>query len=94
MYPFVPRNRQSSERERTIEMCHINPGGGVMSLADARGFVARMKEDVEFRGKVLGTVNPEEFTTLMRAEGITFDQRELAGAMAECMQAMERPMES
>jgi predicted ribosomally synthesized peptide with nif11-like leader len=65
-----------------------------MSLADARGFVARMKEDVGFRERVLRTVTPEEFATLMQREGILFDQRELAGAMAECMQAMEQQMGS
>ncbi len=65
-----------------------------MPLDDARGFVARMKEDREFRGRVLKTAGQEEFVALMRAEGMVFDQRELAGAMAECMQEMERLMKS
>ena len=65
-----------------------------MPLDDARGFVARMKRDGEFRESVLKTVGTEEFVSLMRAEGMVFDQRELAGAMAECMQEMERLMKS
>lgn len=61
-----------------------------MSLNDARVFVAKMKEDPDFRKKVTDTAGPEELLSFLDTEGLRFDQRELAGAMAECMAQMER----
>jgi hypothetical protein len=65
-----------------------------MPLDDARDFVAKMKEGGEFRESVLKTAGLEEFASLMRAEGLVFDQRDLAGAVAECMREMERLMKN
>jgi predicted ribosomally synthesized peptide with nif11-like leader len=63
-----------------------------MPLDDARRFVARMKEDAEFRMKVSQTTGPEDLGLFLRGEGMLFDQRELVGAMAECMAQMEQQM--
>ncbi len=64
-----------------------------MPLDDARRFVAKMKEDAEFRKQVMQTTGPEDLGSFLRAEGMRFDQRELVGAMAECMAQMEQQME-
>jgi predicted ribosomally synthesized peptide with nif11-like leader len=61
-----------------------------MPLDDARRFVDRMKEDNGFREKVLTTTGPEGLASLLRSEGMRFDERELVGAMAECMAQMEQ----
>ena len=61
-----------------------------MPLDDARKFVVKMREDKKFREKVLQTINPEDLALLLRGESMLFDQRELAGAMAECMAQMEQ----
>jgi len=61
-----------------------------MPLDDARKFVARMREDRKFREKILQTMNPEDLALFLRGESLLFDQRELAGAMAECMAQMEQ----
>ncbi len=63
-----------------------------MPLSDARLFVAKMREDYSFRKKVLDTAGPEDLSSLLHAEGLRFDQRELAGAMAECMAQLEQLM--
>lgn len=55
-----------------------------MPLKDARNFVGKMREDRVFREKVLQTKNPEDLALSLRTEHMSFDQRELAGAMAEC----------
>jgi predicted ribosomally synthesized peptide with nif11-like leader len=60
-----------------------------MPLDDARSFVAKLKEDHEFRGKVVQTVGPEDLASFLRAEGMAFDHRELVGAMVECMAQLE-----
>jgi hypothetical protein len=61
-----------------------------MPFDDARKFVVKMREDKNFREKVLQTINPEDLALLLRGESMLFDQRELAGAMAECMAQMEQ----
>ena len=64
----------------------------MMSLDDARIFVARMRGGHEFRERVLQTVTSEELGLLLRDEGLDFDLRQLAGAMAECMAQLEQQM--
>ncbi|MCP4576817.1 MAG: Nif11-like leader peptide family natural product precursor [Deltaproteobacteria bacterium] len=61
-----------------------------MPFEDARNFVEKMREDRVFREKVLQTENPEDLALFLRGEQMRFDQRELAGAMAECMAQMEQ----
>jgi len=61
-----------------------------MPLHDARTFVTKMRENRDFREKVLTTDQTEELTGFLRREGLRFDLRELAGAMAECMAQMKR----
>lgn len=61
-----------------------------MLLEDASRFGARMKEDLEFRGKVTQAKSTEKFGPLPRTEGMVFNQQGLAGAMAECMAQMEQ----
>jgi predicted ribosomally synthesized peptide with nif11-like leader len=63
-----------------------------MSLNDARMFVARMREDHNFRRKALDATGPEDLASVLHAEGLRFDQRELVGAMAECMAQLEQQM--
>ena len=60
-----------------------------MSVTNARRFVAKLREDHNFRKKVLDTAGPEELTAFLHTEGLLFDQRELVGAMAECMEQLE-----
>lgn len=60
-----------------------------MPLDDARKFVVKMREDRKFREKILQTTNSEDLALFLREENMIFDQRELAGAMAECMAQME-----
>jgi len=64
-----------------------------MPLEDARNFVGKMRDDRVFREKVLQTKNPEDVALFLRGERMSFDQRELAGAMAECMAQLEQQME-
>ncbi len=64
-----------------------------MPLDDARKFVDKMREDRVFREKVLQTKNPEDLAFFLRGESMLFDQRELAGAMAECMAQLEQQMD-
>lgn len=65
-----------------------------MPLEDARSFVEKMREDRIFRDKVLETKNPEDLALFLRTEQMRFNQRELAGAMAECMAQLEQQMDS
>ncbi len=60
-----------------------------MPLNDARRFVAKMRDDREFRNQAQNTETQEDLTTLLTEEGLRFDQGELVGAMAECMAQME-----
>ncbi len=63
-----------------------------MPLEDACRFVARMKEDVEFRMKVTQAAGPEEFDAFVREAGLLFNQQELVGAMAACMAQLDQQM--
>lgn len=63
-----------------------------MSVDSARSFVAKMREDKKFRQKVLKTENPDELSSFLNTEGLNFDLRDLAGAMAECMEQLETAM--
>jgi len=59
-----------------------------MSINNARIFVEKMREDYNFRNKALETTGPEDLSSFLYSEGLIFDQRELVGAMAECMQQL------
>jgi len=48
-----------------------------------------MKEDHQFRQKALETAGPEDLSWFLHDEGLAFSQRELVGAMAECMAQLE-----
>lgn len=61
-----------------------------MPIDDARKFVVKMRDDQEFRKKVLHTTNSEDFAIFLHGESMLFNQCELAGAMAECMAQMEQ----
>lgn len=61
-----------------------------MSLNDARSFVVKMREDHNFRKKAQEAAGPEDLASFLQAEGLLFDQRELVGAMAECMAQLEQ----
>lgn len=63
-----------------------------MPLNDARIFVTKMREDHNFRKKVLDASGPEDLSSFLHSVGLQFDQRELAGAMAECMAQLEQEM--
>jgi predicted ribosomally synthesized peptide with nif11-like leader len=60
-----------------------------MSLIDARRFVAKMREDRNFRAQAVKTNKPENLPALLQAEGMVFDKKELVEAMAECMDQLE-----
>ena len=60
-----------------------------MSINNARKYVEKMREDHNFRIKVLATLGQEEFSSFLHAENLIFDKRELVGAMAECMLQLE-----
>ena len=63
-----------------------------MSTNNARKFVEKMREDHNFRNKVLATSSQEELSSILSAESLIFDKRELVGAMAECMQQLKLQM--
>ena len=60
-----------------------------MSLNNARRFVEKMREEQSFRNKALQTTGQEDLSSVLQAEGLIFDQRELVVAMAECMAQLE-----
>ena len=60
-----------------------------MSINDSRKFVEIMRDDPNYKKRVLETSNPEELHLFLNAEGLKFDKRELIEAMAECMQQLE-----
>ena len=59
-----------------------------MSINNARTFVAKLREDHDFKNKVLQTAGPEDLLLFLNEESLPFDQRELVGAMAECMEQL------
>jgi predicted ribosomally synthesized peptide with nif11-like leader len=63
--------------------------GGVMSLSNARRFVEKMREDNSFRNRILESKGTEDLSSILDQEGLAFDQRELVGAMAECMDQLD-----
>ena len=63
-----------------------------MSINNALRFVAKLREDHSFRYKVLETTGPEDLSSFLYSEGLIFDQRELVGAMVECMEQLELQM--
>ena len=65
-----------------------------MSIRNARTFVERLKENDDFRNKTLTTPGTEELVAFLRSENLTFTQRELVGAMAECMEQEEMQTET
>lgn len=65
-----------------------------MPLDDARSFVEQMRDNLEFRNKVLQTKQPEDLASFLQGQGLAFDQRELVGAMAECMAQLDQMMNS
>lgn len=60
-----------------------------MSINNARTFVAKLREDHKFRNKVLETTELEDFFVFLKEEGLTFNQREIVGAIIECMEQLE-----
>lgn len=60
-----------------------------MSINNARTFVARLKEDYDFRNKALTSSSTEDLIVFLQSENLFFTQRELVGAMAECMEQQE-----
>ena len=56
-----------------------------MSLESAQQFVSRMKEDKEFRIRILQTDDSVALNVYLRGLGFEFNHRQLVGAMAECM---------
>ena len=60
-----------------------------MSINNARTFVVKLREDHDFKNKVLQTAGPEDLLLFLNEESLPFDQRELVGAMAECMEQLE-----
>lgn len=60
-----------------------------MSINNARTFVAKLREDHKFRNKVLETTKLEDFFVFLKEESLTFNQREIVGAIIECMEQLE-----
>lgn len=63
-----------------------------MAINNARKFAEKMRQDKNFRKKTLATTGPEELLSFLQKEGLSFDQRELIEAMAECMEQLELRM--
>ena len=59
-----------------------------MAIDNARRFVEKMRQDRNFREKTLATTGPEGLSLFLQQEDLSFDQRELVEAMAECMEQM------
>lgn len=64
-----------------------------MSINNARNFVTRMKEDYDFRNKALTSSSTEDLILFLQSENLVFTQRELVGAIAECMEQQEMQAE-
>lgn len=60
-----------------------------MSLNNARKFVVKLREDPGFRNETLAAGGPADLLEFLDSQGLVFDQLELIGAMAECMQQLE-----
>ena len=60
-----------------------------MSIDNARTFVMKLREDHDFKNRVMQTAGPEDLLLFLNEENLPFDQRDLVGAMAECMEQLE-----
>jgi predicted ribosomally synthesized peptide with nif11-like leader len=60
-----------------------------MSLESARQFVAKMKEDKQFRAVVQQIGDAMELNDFIASQGFEFNQRELVEAMATCMAELD-----
>jgi len=60
-----------------------------MSINNARTFVVKLREDHDFKNKVLQTEGPEDLLLFLNEECLPFNQRELVEAIAECMEQLE-----
>jgi predicted ribosomally synthesized peptide with nif11-like leader len=60
-----------------------------MSLDNAQRFLARMREDKDFRTSVLTVADEETLKEFLASEGYQFDTKDLVGAMAACMADLE-----
>jgi len=63
--------------------------GGMMTIDNARRFIVRLRQDQNFRKRALATTGPQNLLLFLEEEGLPFNQRELVGAMAECMEQLE-----
>ena len=60
-----------------------------MSLKMAQEFVARMREDREFRATLENTEDDQILHEQLLHSGYRFTEQELVGAMASCMRELE-----
>jgi len=60
-----------------------------MSLASARQFVVRMREDRPFRNQVQSAAAVGEVNPVLRKNGFAFELHQLIAAMAACMKELE-----
>ena len=60
-----------------------------MTVNNARRFLEEMRQDRNFRKKALATAGPEDLLTFLQEKDMSFNQRELVEAMAECMAQLE-----
>jgi hypothetical protein len=60
-----------------------------MSIDNARTFVVKLRKDHNFKKRVLQTSGLEDLLLFLKGESLPFNQRELVGAMAECMEQLE-----
>ncbi len=63
-----------------------------MAFEDAQRFVAKMKEDPDFRAQVQSFADSASMQACLENNGYSFDLRELVHAMAGCMEELNRMM--
>lgn len=61
-----------------------------MSLEGAHRFVAKMKEDREFRSAVSNPADKDGLNNCLLAQGYEFSMGELIAAMAACMAELDK----
>lgn len=59
-------------------------------MDDTRRFVLKMRDNTEFREKVLKTETEEALELLLRQEGIRLDRENIVDAMEDYMMQIER----
>jgi predicted ribosomally synthesized peptide with nif11-like leader len=69
---------------------YTQQGGENMSFEKAQQFVARMREDQDFRKAVKSTSDMKALKEYLRKTGYDFTEHDLMRAMASCMEEMER----